>query len=102
MAKKNNSNKYLRIYLANRDLILSLDDKTLAESIRMAVRYFDNFEIVDVDNMDIQDPYLKLVFTALKQGCDDSIKSYHDAVRNANKRWHPDEEDDSMRPIAPL
>lgn len=93
--------------MANRDLLLSLDDATLANGIREAIRYFDKFEVIDIDNLGINDPLQKLVFTALKQGCDDSIKSYKEASSNANKRWHPEESnedgcEESMPPIAPL
>lgn len=103
MGNKNNSNRYFRIYLANRDLLLSLDDETLANGIRAAIRYFDQFEVVDIDNLEFNDPLQKLVFTALKQGCDDSIKSYKEASKSANKRWHPDKtNDDNMQSITPL
>ena len=102
MSKKNNSNRYFRIYQANRDLLLSLDDETLAKAVRMAIKYFDAFEVIDIDNMNIQDPLLKLVFTAMKQGCDDSIKSYAEATKNANKRWHPDEDSNNSPTIEPL
>ena len=107
--KKNKQTPWFKVWDANRALFLALDDETAGKVFKLAVRYFGNNEIVDIDNRGIQNQLEKLAFAPLKDSCDASIKDYRQRCKkgeeSANKRWHGDElkeiaeEDNFIEPL---
>lgn len=108
MGKKKNKNAtWFKVHSANKDLFLGLTDEIAGKVFKCALRYFADGEIIDIDNLDIQDPFVKLAFTPLKQSCDEAMNDYRSAVENglkgARNRWSNDENtNEDSPPIAPL
>lgn len=65
---------------AVKDLLLNTPDEVVGKAYKMAISYFDKAEITDIDNLGIQDAYLKTIFTIFKQWCDEGIKDFEASV----------------------
>lgn len=108
MGKKKQSKRatWFKFHLANKDLMLAMSDETLGQVVKMAITYFDNGDITDIDNLGIQDQLTKLAFTPFKQSCDEALQEYQNAVdfgkKGASGRWGTDKDNEDSPPIAPL
>ncbi len=92
--------------LAAKDLFLNTPDATMGKVYKMAVMYFDKGEITDIDNLNIQDPFVKVLFSLFKQWCDDALKDYQSSVefgkKGADARWNKEDDKKDSPPIPPL
>ena len=86
MAKTKDNLDWMRVYRTNRGMIEAADDAKVGRAFKLALRYFDqNGKGLEEIEAAIQDEVSKMLFGALKQGADDSMRFYADAVEAGRK-----------------
>jgi len=93
---------WFKMQLAFKSQIDDLDSKELGDLVKYAMKYFDEGEIIDIDNLKIKDKFFRLAFLPFKQSCDEALKYYADSVTNGKKAQEKNEEGEEEKGSPPI